>query len=78
MTSGVYPRKPGTWTGNGGKRRGAGRRSYALPPLLSAAEVADIRAMRAKGICYKLIQRKYPTAHRVTLSRAANGRGAYA
>lgn len=77
MTSGVYPRKPGTWAGNGGKRRNAGRRSNTLPPLLSAAEVADIRAMRAQGVCYKLIARKYPL-HRITLSRAANGRGAYA
>jgi len=71
MTSGVYPRKPKTWVGNGGKRRNA------LAPALSAAEVADIREMRAAGICYKVIARKYPL-HRVTLSSAANGYGTYA
>jgi hypothetical protein len=46
-------------------------------PRLSDADVADIRAMRAQGICYKLIERKYPV-HRVTLSRAANGKVTYA
>lgn len=71
MTSGVYPRKPNTWAGNGG------RRHNAIPPALSHAEVADIRAMRAQGICYKIIARKYPL-HRVTLSNAANARGTYA
>lgn len=77
MTSGVYPREPGLWASNGGKRRNAGRRSNSLPPALTPTEVADIRAMRAQGICYKLIARKYPLG-RVTLSRAANGRDTYA
>lgn len=71
MTSGVYPRTPGTSTGNGGKRRNA------LAPALSPTEVADIREMRAHGVPYKLIARKYPL-NRCTLSRAANGRDTYA
>lgn len=71
MTSGVYPRKPNTWANNGGKRH------HALAPALSPTEVADIREMRARGVPYKLIARKYPL-NRCTLSRAANGRDTYA
>ena len=60
------------WANNGGRRRQHRER------VLTADEVADIRAMRAQRVRYKVITRKYPDVSRATLSRAVNMRGGYA
>lgn len=60
------------WANNGGKRRQ--HRDRALTP----DEVAEIRALRAQRVRYKVLERMYPDVSRSTLSRAVNMHGGYA
>jgi len=53
MTSGVYPRKPGLWAGNGGKRH------HTPAPKLTPIQQLEVKAMRAKGERVKSICRVF-------------------
>lgn len=71
MTSGVYPRKPGLWAGNGGKRR------RTTPPKLNRTEAEHIRALRAAGTLVKQIAWLYKVS-RGLIYCVLNQQGAYA
>ena len=71
MTSGVYPRKPGLWAGNGGKRH------TSPPPKLDYEQVQRLRKMHEMGIRIKLICREFNIAP-CLLYRVINKQGAYA
>lgn len=70
MTSGVYPRKPGAWAGNGGKRRNT------AAPKLSHLQVRDIRALRKAGYRIKTLARLYNVSPGL-INRVLGYQGAY-
>ena len=69
MTSGVYPRQPGVWAGNGGRRR-------SVRAKLTYEQVLEADAMRAKGTLCKVICGSLGVSRRL-LWQALNRKGAY-
>lgn len=70
MTSGVYPRKPGLWAGNGGKRRNS------PPPKLDYAQAQAVRLMHEAGTRMKLICRAFEVSPWLVY-QVVNQQGAY-
>ena len=70
MPSGVYPREPGAWKGNGGKRR------RSPTPKLSPQQVRDVREARASGTRVKVLAHAYGV-HPGLINRVLQGQGAY-
>ena len=60
----------------GTKGHSGGLRRRHIPPLLTMAQVAEIRAARAAGVPYKILMRRFDVG-RQTLSRAALGNKTY-
>jgi len=71
MTSGVYPRKPGLWAGNGGKRH------HAPAPKFDYHQAATIRMMRNGGTLVKVLCHVFKASPGL-IYRVLNKEGAYA
>lgn len=70
MTSGVYPRQPGVWAGNGGKRRNT------PAPYLTPKQVQIIREMRKDGARIKVLANIYEVSTSL-INRVLHHQGAY-
>lgn len=70
MTSGVYPRKPGLWAGNGGKRRERFARK------LDESQAEALREMHRAGARIKIICRTFNIGTEL-LYHVINRQGAY-